>query len=52
MRGKKWIVGIMMACFVLTLFAGPAVAAKTLKVGVLSIYRSSGQERRRVQGLR
>jgi branched-chain amino acid transport system substrate-binding protein len=25
----------MMACFVLTLFAGPAVAAKTLKVGVL-----------------
>jgi branched-chain amino acid transport system substrate-binding protein len=35
MRGKKLIVSLVMACFALTLFAGPAMAAKTLKVGVL-----------------
>ena len=35
MRGKKWIVGIVMACFVLTLFVGTAAAEKTMKFGVL-----------------
>ena len=35
MRGKKLIVSIVMACFALTLFSGTALAAKTLKVGVL-----------------
>jgi branched-chain amino acid transport system substrate-binding protein len=35
MRGKKLIVSIVMACFALTLFAGTAMSAKTLKVGVL-----------------
>ncbi len=35
MRGKKLIVSIVMACFALTLFAGNAMSAKVLKVGVL-----------------
>ena len=35
MRRKKLFASVMVACFALTLFAGSALAAKTLKVGVL-----------------
>lgn len=35
MKRRKMIVSVMMVCFALTLFAGPAMAAKTLKFGVL-----------------
>jgi hypothetical protein len=31
MRGKKLIVSLLMVCFALTLFAGPAIAQKVLK---------------------
>ena len=35
MRGRKRIVSVVLVCLALTLFAGPAMSAQTLKVGVL-----------------
>ena len=35
MRNKKLIMGILLSCLALTLFASPSMATKTLKVGVL-----------------